>query len=135
MANGQTVEFPPIPVEMNLAIDIPQLVAGDFSSFYVSLDEAADQALRQFVPSLTDLVHRTSTAAGTAIDVQGEPLSHDLMIKMLDVIDLEFDEHENITNLVMYVNPTTAERIRDLPPPTPEQAQAYQGDCHTNGLA
>ncbi len=58
------------------------------------------------------------------MNANGQPLSYDLIIQMLETMDMSFGEDGN-SNAMLIVHPTTAEKIRNLPPPTEEQTRAW----------
>lgn len=67
---------------------------------------------------------RICAAAGTSVDAKGQPVSYDLILRMLDSIDIDFDQNGNPEMPTLVMHPTMAEQIRRLPQPTEAQLKA-----------
>jgi hypothetical protein len=71
-----------------------------------------------------------SDAAGTATNADGEPFGHELIIRSLQNVDLDFDNDGQLdmSSMVLCWDGQVFEFdevIRSLPPRTPEETQAW----------
>ena len=57
-----------------------------------------------------------TSAAGTAHDAQGRPLSSDTYLEVLEMIDVDFDEQGKPSRLRIVVGPELYERFRVIGP-------------------
>jgi hypothetical protein len=109
---------------MEFAIHMADAIHGKPESLAASFDDASEAGLRKTMPKLFEYVERVCEASGNTINANGQPLSYDLIIQMLDTMDMSFDEDGN-SNAMLIVHPTMAEKIGNLPPPTEEQSKAW----------
>lgn len=124
MPSGEVVKSAPIVNRMEFAIHMADAIQGKPESLAASLDEASEAGLRNTMPKLFEYVERVCEASGNTINANGQPLSYDLIIQMLDTMNMSFDEDGN-SNAMLIVHPTMAEKIGNLPPPTEEQSEAW----------
>lgn len=124
MPSGEVVESAPIVNRMEFGINMGDAIQGKPESLAASLDEASEAGLRNTMPKLFEYVERVGEASGNTINANGQPLSYDLIIQMLETMDMSFDEDGN-SNAMLIVHPTMAEKIGKLPPPTEEQSKAW----------
>lgn len=121
MPDGTVVENEPMAVMMPFAVDFKDAVAGNLGAFTDMIDAAAESSLAELMPQFYGHIGRICEGAGTAIDARGEPFSHEFYLKMLQAIDIDFDENGKPELPTAVVSPAMAEAIQKLPPPTAEQ--------------
>jgi hypothetical protein len=124
MRSGQVVENAPITTEMTFAVETQDVIAGRTDTLLVAVDNMADQGLAQLMPRVFGDLQRVCEASGNVVGGAGQGPSHDLIIKTLAALELDFDEHGNLIYPTMICSPTILAKFAALPPPTPEQEQA-----------
>jgi hypothetical protein len=122
---GVVIENEPFKITAEISLTVPELIRGDYSSFYMALDEAARHKAQALMSSLVDTISRSSDAVGNTVDANG-PLTHSLITKVLGTMELDFDETGNISNVALMMHPDMAQRIRELPPPTEEERLEFE---------
>jgi len=125
MPSGDVVEEAPFRTEMKISVDIADLVNGNLDAFAAALDDAAEDALTQTMPRLFERLAQISTGAGTAVDAGGQALTHELMLRAFDNLELEFDDDGNPILPKLIVGPDMYENLRKLPPQTEAQQTAW----------
>ena len=125
-ADGQTVDTAPLAFESQFSLSVHDMLAGRFDDLYVAINDAAESGLTSLMPQLFAQLGEVLDATGQAIDAGGQPLSQDHLLDLIQRVDIEFndDGSPNMPTLVMH--PDMAERLRQLPPATPEQAQRFK---------
>lgn len=103
------------------SMEFDDVLKGDSEGLIASLDAAADQQLSSIIPHLLEHLSHVTKAFGN--NIEGQPLSHDLVNQMLDKIELSFDEQGNPIMPTYYMNSETKKRFKELPPPTAEQLE------------
>jgi len=68
---------------------------------------------------------RLCKAAGTATDANGEKLSHELIRKSLENVELDFDENGRPDMPTGFISPAMMDALKALPPPTEEETRAW----------
>jgi hypothetical protein len=125
MPSGEVVENNPIRMELPFPVDFADAVAGKLSAITASIDAAAEAGLNTVMPKFYDYMGRLCTAAGTATDANGEKLSHKLILKSLENVNLDFDENGQPEMPMLVTSPAMLEAIKALPPPTEEETRAW----------
>ncbi len=103
------------------SMEFDDAIMGISDGLIASLDEAADQQVSSITSHLLEHIDDVTKAFGNNINVQGEPLSHDLLNKMLERVELSFDEQGTPIMPTLHAHPDTLERMKSLPSPTAEQ--------------
>ncbi len=125
MPSGEVVEGEPFRTEMKFSLGVDELVNGNLEAFAVALDEMATDGLKQLMPKLFERIGCLSEGAGTTVDARGEPLSYELILRGLEKIEIDFDEHGNPILPTMVVGPALHEAWQKLPAPTETQQRAF----------
>jgi hypothetical protein len=119
---GETVEFETITSEMGFTLNHSDLVSGNFGALILSLDDAADQGLKNLMPKFFEYLGRVCDATGNVIDGKGQPFSFDQVLDALDKIQIDFDDAGKPEMPTMVLSPELFEKIR-MHPPTEAQNQ------------
>lgn len=106
------------------SMEYDDAIMGISDGLIAGIDEAADQQVRSITSHLLEHIDDVAEAFGNSINARGESLSHDLLNKMLERVELSFDEQGAPIMPTLHAHPDTLERLRNLPPPTAEQARA-----------
>lgn len=122
--SGEVAETPLKYHGYTYSMEFDDAINGVSDGLIASLDEAADQQVASITSHLLEHVNQVTEAFGNNIDAAGEPPSHDLLNSMLEKVEISFDEQGNPIMPTLYAHPDTMERLRNLPPPTAEQAKA-----------
>lgn len=126
LPSGETLELQPIAAAGTANIQTEDLLSSDLSSYYVSIDAAAESILPQVREQFYNHVGTVCDAYGNSVSAEGQPISHELMLQVYEKKDLNFDENGNIAEGEMIVlSASMAEQLRKLPPMTAEQEQAW----------
>ena len=125
MPSGEVVENKPIEMVMPFPVDFSDAVRGDLSAITATIDAAAEAGLGTFMPQFYDYFGRLCAAAGTATYANGEKLSHALMLKSFENLDIEFDEQGQPKMPTLVTSPESVAAIRALPPLTQAEQDAW----------
>ena len=125
LASGQQFEIVPIQGASEFTFDWPAAVAGDLGTVLNAMDDAAAQQAAQLVPQILDRIGAMSEAAGQTVDAGGKPISHELMLEILEKIDIDFDDEDKPIMPSIVGPPKMGEAISKLPPQTEEQKAAW----------
>jgi hypothetical protein len=60
------------------------------------------------------------------LDAGGQPFSFELLYEMLEKLEFSLDENDEIVMPSLLMHPDQVEKIRELPPPTPEQQRKLE---------
>lgn len=126
LASGEVVENKPIMSASPFEVDLREAVEGHFDGLLSSIDEVAEETLKQIMPVIFEYIGRLTQAAGTSYDAKGQPLSHDIMLDAFETMEIEFDREGKPEMPTWVVNPEMAKAIRALPPATRAQEQRFK---------
>jgi len=126
LSSGAVVENKPFLVQSPFSLSVSDAISGSMDNLLLAIDEAADDGLRKIMPQFFELVGRLSDAAGNSIDAKGRPVSHELLLEMLEKMDIEFEDDGKPNMPTLVVNPEMADALRKLPPPTAEQEKKHR---------
>jgi len=125
MPSGEVVEGKPFRTEMKFSLGVDELMNGNLEAFAAALDDMATDGLKQLMPKLFERIGGLSEAAGTTVDARGEPLSHELLLRGLERVEIDFDEDGNPILPKMVVAPDVFKAWQKLLPPTEAQERAF----------
>ena len=130
MPSGEVVENAPIEMQLPFPVNFADAIAGRLEPIAVSIDEAAEAGVKTLTARLLDFSGRLSEAAGTATSADGEPISHRLIVKSLQNVDLDFDDEGNLdmSSMMIHWGGQVIEFddfIRSLPPQNEEETRAW----------
>jgi hypothetical protein len=125
-ASGAVMETSPMAVEFDIKFSIPDLISGDPGAIYASITAAADSGLDSFMPQFFQQLSDVCDAAGQTISAEGRPLSHDLLLDLIEGVEIDFSEDGEPRMPTLVMHPDMAEKLRALPPPTPEQEARHR---------
>ena len=92
MPSGEVIENSPIMMALPFRVDFGDAVAGTLATITSNIDIAAEEGLNAIAPQLSEYMGRLCQAAGTATDAKGATLSHELILRALENVELDFDE-------------------------------------------
>lgn len=118
--SGKVVRIEPILNQMEFPLTLMDAVKGNLNCFVAGIDEAAESALPNLMSQVFERMGKMCDATGNTINAHGQPITHDLMLRMIENLEMRFDEDGN-HNVVLVLPPNVIEQLKSLPPPTPEQ--------------
>ncbi|MEK7994495.1 MAG: hypothetical protein AAB403_11890 [Planctomycetota bacterium] len=125
MPSGEVVENRPIIMALPFPVDFGDAVAGVLATITANIDIAAEEGLKTLMPQIYDYMGRLCRAAGTATDAKGEKLSHELILRSFENVELNFDENGQPEMPTLFTSPAVMDAIKALPPPTEEETRAW----------
>jgi hypothetical protein len=125
MPSGYVLQGKPIEMLLKFVIDHNDVLSCNVTGIAAILDKTADDALKQVMPQMFERFGEVCDAAGTATNANGQPLSHELILKSFENVEIEFDEHDNPVLPTLVVSPDMSEALQKLKPMTEEQQRAW----------
>jgi len=125
MPSGEVVEGAPFRTGAKFSVAVDDLIRGNLDAFAAALDDTAESFLKEMMPQLFGRIEKISKGAGTALDAGGQAISHELMLRAFENLEIEFDEHWNPIMPRIVVGPDLYEKLRTLPPKTEAQERAW----------
>jgi hypothetical protein len=119
--SGAPVIMTPIDISSDFQASISELVAGDFDGLFTSLAEAARESAGIVSSNFLEYLGQVSDAFGQTVNAGGRPLSHDLLLDLLEKIDMTFDEMGRPSKVAWVMSRENIEKLKQLPPPTEDQ--------------
>jgi hypothetical protein len=126
LEDGQVIENPSTLVSADFLLNVREIVAGNFDSIYVALDQIAEQSLATLMPALFEHIGQVAEAVGNTVDANGRELSWDLVLDLIEKIQMTFDENGQPNKITMAAGPGLYERLQALQRPTPEQVRRHE---------
>jgi hypothetical protein len=130
--SGEVVENQPILTSLEIAIDFKDVVAGKLAAVAETIDQAAEAGVGTIVPQVAAYMGRMIDAFGTKVRLDGAPFDHTAVRKFVEANEIEFDANGNpdlepwiLTDPGLQRVTTCCELIRQFPPRTPEELQAW----------
>ncbi|MCZ7423753.1 hypothetical protein O7605_30020 [Verrucosispora sp. WMMA2121] len=117
LESGETLDSKPVEVGFNISIKNDDIIEGRYDDFIAELNRAAIEQEAEVSKKILADISNVTQATGNVI--QGD-ISYDLLIDAVDAMEFSFDDDGN-HNLSLVVNPVTAEKLRSLGEPTPQQ--------------
>jgi len=126
LPSGETLEIEPIYVSGTANLQTDDLLSGELNSYYIFLNEVAENMLPQMKQQFYEHVNSVCDAFGQSVSAEGQPISHELIMKLLERKQIEFDDNGNFAEgETLVLNSSTVEQLRNLPPMTAEQEKAW----------
>lgn len=125
VASDAVVETAPMQVESKFSINPQEILDGRFDMLYAAMEEAADSGLASLMPQFFKSISDVCDAAGQTINTDGE-LNHDSIMDALEAVEITFNDDESPRLPTLVMHPTTAEKLRSLPPPTKAQNERHE---------
>jgi hypothetical protein len=130
--SGEVVENKPILTSLEIAIDFKDVVAGKLVAVAETINQAAEDGVATIVPQVAAYMERVIDAFGTEVRLNGAPFDHAAVRKLVEANEIEFDANGNpdlepwiFTDPGLQRVTTFDELIRQFPPRTPEEVQAW----------
>jgi hypothetical protein len=124
MPSGAVVQNQPLMIQSSVVFQFDDIRSCNLDALAEQVNKSAEERLSQVMPHFFDVFHRTSDAAGTAMDAGGRPFSFELFLEGLERIEIQFDREGKPILPTLVVHPSMAEKLRSMPPTTPEQQKA-----------
>lgn len=132
MPSGEVIENKPIVMALPFPVDFNDAVAGTLATITLNIESAAEDGLNALAPRISEYMGRLCEAAGTATDAGGSTLSHDLILKTLENVDLDFNDQgePDFTSTILTTGDLrnavdVLEVFKQLPPRTVEEEKAW----------
>jgi len=130
--SGEVIENRPILTSLEIAIDFKDVVAGKLVAVAETINQAAEDGVRTIVPQVAAYMGRVIDSFGTEVRLNGAPFDHAAVRKVVEANEIEFDTNGNpdlepwiFTDPGLQRVTTFDEMIRQFPPRTPEEVQAW----------
>ena len=114
----------PIEIAGELELDIRPICDGKLEELLHALDALAGEQVRAVETGMFQRLSELTAATGNQVDAAGRPLTHELMLEMLDKMDIAFDDHGE-AQLTFVAGPGLVAKLQALPEMTAEQQLAY----------
>jgi hypothetical protein len=122
---GEVVETETMLCQMEFSVALSDSVAGNLEGFATSMHAAAESGLQSLMPQIFAAIGQVCAATGNTVNAEGQGLTHEVFLQMLESLDIRFDEQGN-HNLTWVMTPALFEELSKLPPPTDEQNKAME---------
>ena len=123
-ASGQA-SYDPIKVRGDFELDISAVCTGDLDELLCSLDRLAEVQVRTVTAGFVERLNMVTAATGNEVNAKGGPLTHELIVELLDKMEINFDDAGN-PQIMLFGGGDVAKRFASLPPMTEEQERAYE---------
>lgn len=121
MPSGDIVRSEPIAMESPVVFSFVQIRGFDVDHLAVLMNDIAAKHVEIMMKHMFQQMADLCSATGNSIDAGGAPISHDLILDMLETVEISFDEVGEPKMPTMVVSPEMADKLRALPLPTVEQ--------------
>jgi hypothetical protein len=109
-----------------ITINIDELIDLPIDAVMERVDAAAEDMLKQIVPSMFAKLKEVTDEVGNVVDAGGKPFSFDLFLETLEKIWIDFNEETGKPKLpTIVVSPQLAEQVKTLLPEW-EQNEEYK---------
>jgi len=100
----------------------------DDEAYAASISGLIDQMVANAARMVFEHVGHVCDAAGTSVDAQGKPMSHDLMLDLIESVHISFNENGDPEMPTLYVPPDARPKVDSAlaPPATAEQEARYR---------
>jgi len=95
-----------------LRVKTDDIIKLGFNAFIESLNKAAEELKSQQSDMVFEKLSEVTTTTGNIVDAEGQPISHELLLKTLETIQLDFDENGKPIMPTMVVSPQQYETIK-----------------------
>ena len=99
-------------ISTELSVKTDDIINFGFKAFVESLNKAAEELKSQQSELVFEKLSEVTTKTGNIVDAGGQPISHELLLKTLETIQLDFDENGNPLMPTLVVSPQLYEKIK-----------------------
>jgi hypothetical protein len=121
----EPLDHPMFRLEQRVTIPdnvIRESLLDDYGSSLVEIGaQFCDQMTERFVQRMSEV----TDATGNSLDVEGRPLSHDLILDAIERVEIDFDDEGNPRMPSLMANPQTLAPLARIQP-TDEQIRRYE---------
>lgn len=96
-----------------LSVKTDDIIKFGFKAFIMGLNKAAEELKSQQSKMVFEKLSEVTTKTGNIVDAGGQPISHDLLLKTLETIQLDFDDNGKPSMPTMVVSPQQYEKIKE----------------------
>jgi hypothetical protein len=118
---GMDVDLEPVEMVTKVTSDFSAVRNGDYEQLYAELAAMAESMAKQMVGAFLKSMNKVTTGTGNVVDAGGKPFSYDVLYELFEKMEFSVDENDELVMPSMVMHPDQAEKLKDLPPPTPEQ--------------
>jgi hypothetical protein len=118
---GMDIVLDPGETSTEVTSDLDAVRSGDYEQLYKAMFESADAMAEQLVGYFVETIGKVTEGTGNVIDAGGRPFGFDVFYETLEKLEFSIDENDELVMPQLVMNPTDAEKLRDLPPLTQEQ--------------
>ena len=119
--DGVDIELLPGETSTDVTTDLQAVRDGDYEKLYAELNEGADSMAEQLVRHLVDTLTVVTEGTGNVVAAGGQQFSFDVYYEMLEKMEFSVNENDELVMPAMLMHPKQLEKLRELPPWTPEQ--------------
>jgi hypothetical protein len=124
-ATSGQASYEPIKIRGDFEWDIDKICAGDLDEILCSLNHLAEAQVQAVTAGFVERLNMVTAATGNEVDAKGGPLTHELIVDLLDKMEMDFDDAGN-PQIMLLGTGDAAKRFTSLPPMTEEQERAYE---------
>jgi hypothetical protein len=117
--------YRPIEMQCEFAQPFDDVLNVDTDAWAAMVELSASRAVPNLMKQMFEHMADICDASGQTIDARGRPPSIDLILDGYEKISIDFDENGVPKLPTIVMAPQMAERVRKLPPPTPEQIARF----------
>lgn len=117
----RAVEHAPSTFQQKVLVPFEVVREGRVEEFVQILIDGSAQYINQLERSFFQTVTDVTQATGNVLDVKGEMLSFEHIIRMIEGLEIGNDESGNLRLPTLYISPETAKKLATMEPTT-EQA-------------
>ena len=96
-----------------LEVDIKDIIEKGPNAVLEKIKETSEVMKRQQSKLLFDTMNKVTTHTGNTIDAEGKPFSPELFLKMIEKMDIDFDENGNPLMPTIVVSPEQGKKIQE----------------------
>ncbi|MGH2845696.1 MAG: hypothetical protein ACRDL0_06700 [Thermoleophilaceae bacterium] len=124
--DGLDIELMPGTTSAEVTTDLQAVRDGQSEKLYAELSAGADSMAEQLVGQLVENLSKITEGTGNVLDAGGQAFSFELLYEMLEKMEFSLDENDQVVMPLLLMHPDQLEKIRNLPPPTPEQERRME---------
>ena len=114
--NGELDQIDYRKIYSGLPIDRKDVIARGPIVFNESIQNIAEDMIRQEVRIIFDKVDEITEKTGKVINGKGRPFTHDLLLELLEKIQIDFDDDGNPYMPALVVSPDTFLKLKEKLP-------------------
>lgn len=113
------------PVGFEMVWDRDAMINGKFETLVLKLDAAANELGEGLMASFIKTMQTVTESTGNVVDAEGQKLSFDLFVKMLEQVEWSLDDDDELVKPSVLLHP---DQMKDLPREATAEQQAILDD-------